>query len=57
MEILLSNLDLYLISFIIYPRVHFLFILLATETILILLQVFMYMNHHLPYLNHFSFFF
>ena len=57
MEILLSNLDLYIISFIIYPRAHFPFILLATETILILLQVFMYMNHHLPYLNHFSFFF
>ena len=39
---MLSNLDLYFISFFIYPRLGFLFVLLATETILILLHAFMY---------------
>lgn len=39
---LLSNLDLYFISSIIYSRAGFIFVLPATETILSLLHVFMY---------------
>lgn len=42
MKMLLSNLDLYFIPFISYPRAGFIFVLPATETILNLLHVFMY---------------